>query len=90
LWATGETSLLPSVVLTAFVLSGPHHFAKNKIAILDEKFIGKFDAISLLGSTEHITISSGYFSSKQNSYRDYSSLFNVLHIFSFKIPILDN
>ena len=46
--------------------------------ILDEKFIGKFDAISLLGSTEHITISSGYYSVRQNSYNDYSSLFNVL------------
>jgi len=46
--------------------------------VLDEKFIGKFDAISLLGSTEHITISSGYYSVRKNSYNDYSSLFNVL------------
>jgi cyclopropane fatty-acyl-phospholipid synthase-like methyltransferase len=46
--------------------------------ILDEKFIGKFDAISVLGSTEHITISSGYYQVDKNSYKDYSNLFKVL------------
>ena len=46
--------------------------------ILDEKFIGKFDAVSLLGSTEHITISSGYYEVKKNSYNDYHNLFKVL------------
>jgi cyclopropane fatty-acyl-phospholipid synthase-like methyltransferase len=46
--------------------------------ILDEKFIGKFDAISIFGSTEHITVSSGYYQVEKNSYKDYSNVFNVL------------
>jgi cyclopropane fatty-acyl-phospholipid synthase-like methyltransferase len=45
---------------------------------LDEKFVGKFDAITALGSAEHITISSGYYSARQNSYNDFASLFSVL------------
>lgn len=46
--------------------------------VLDERFIEKFDAISVFGSSEHITISSGYYKARQNSYDEYSSLFNVL------------
>jgi len=46
--------------------------------LLDKKFVGQFDAISALGSTEHITVSSGYYSARQNSYNDYASLFGIL------------
>lgn len=46
--------------------------------ILNKEFINKFDAISLLGSAEHITISSGFYKVKENSYNDFKSLYNVL------------
>ena len=46
--------------------------------VLDNKFIGQFDAISLLGSTEHITISSGYYQVEKNSYNDYSNVFSIM------------
>jgi len=45
--------------------------------VLDEKFIGKFDAISALGSAEHITIFSGYYQVKKDSYTDFYNLFKV-------------
>jgi len=46
--------------------------------VLDKRFINKFDAISLLGSAEHITISSGYFNNEKKAYKNYNNLFKVL------------
>lgn len=45
--------------------------------VLNKEFINKFDAISLLGSTEHVTVLSGL-NMPEKSYNDYKSLFSVL------------
>ena len=46
--------------------------------VLNKDFINKFDAISLLGSTEHVSIFSDYKKMVDKSYHDYKSLFSVL------------
>ena len=47
--------------------------------ILYKKFINKFDAITLLGSTEHICSQNDYFNRNEKTYNTYASLFNVLN-----------
>jgi cyclopropane fatty-acyl-phospholipid synthase-like methyltransferase len=47
--------------------------------ILNKEFINKFDAISLLGSTEHVCSQNDYFKRNQNTYNTYYSLFKVLN-----------
>ena len=47
--------------------------------VLDKQFVNQFDAISLLGPTEHVTICSSFDKLDQDSYRDYASLFQVLN-----------
>jgi len=44
--------------------------------VFDRQFIHQFDAISLLGPTEHVTEFEGFY--KKTSLRDYSNLFKVL------------
>ena len=44
----------------------------------NKSIVQKFDAISLIGSTEHISILSGLSTMVQKSYRDYKSAFSVL------------
>ena len=44
--------------------------------VFDRQFVNHFDAISLLGPTEHVTEFSGFYHT--NSLRDYSNLFHVL------------
>jgi cyclopropane fatty-acyl-phospholipid synthase-like methyltransferase len=46
--------------------------------ILDTKFINKFDAVSLIGTTEHITEWCGFYTTENQSYKDYKNLFNVI------------
>jgi len=47
--------------------------------IFQEEFVQKFDAISLLGSTEHVSVLSGGLGGMmEKSYRDYKSVFSVL------------
>ena len=47
--------------------------------VLDKQFIRQFDAISLLGSMEHVTVGSSFDNLDQDAYRDYSALFQVLN-----------
>jgi cyclopropane fatty-acyl-phospholipid synthase-like methyltransferase len=46
--------------------------------MLNSEFIKQFDAISLLGSAEHITDFSSFYTIEKDAYRDYSALFEVL------------
>ena len=46
--------------------------------VFDKKFVNQFDAISLLGSTEHITVFCGFKNTEHNSYNSYSDLFKVV------------
>ena len=46
--------------------------------ILNKNFINSFDAISLLGSTEHITYYEGPGNMNEKSFRNYKDLFSVL------------
>jgi cyclopropane fatty-acyl-phospholipid synthase-like methyltransferase len=47
--------------------------------ILNKEFINKFDAITLIGSAEHICSQNDYFNRNQNTYNTYNSLFNILN-----------
>ena len=47
--------------------------------VLNKEFINNFDAISLLGSTEHICSQNRYYNSEKKTYATYYSLFNVLN-----------
>jgi len=44
----------------------------------NETFVGQFDAISLLGSAEHVSVLSKLPTMLQKSYRDFNALFSVL------------
>jgi cyclopropane fatty-acyl-phospholipid synthase-like methyltransferase len=47
--------------------------------ILNKDFINKFDAISVLGSTEHTSSQNDYFNRNKNTYNTYYSIFNILN-----------
>jgi cyclopropane fatty-acyl-phospholipid synthase-like methyltransferase len=47
--------------------------------ILNKEFINKFDAVSLLGSTEHICSQNQYYNSRKKTYDTYYSLFNIVN-----------
>ena len=75
------------VIVTGFTLSKEQqkvcnnkkiHVYIHDYRILDKNFINKFDAISLLGTTEHLTNFSGTGKIEQRSYKDHFSLFKVL------------
>ena len=46
--------------------------------VLDKKFINKFDAITLIGSSEHVTHWCGFYNTEKQSYNDYKAVFDVL------------
>jgi cyclopropane fatty-acyl-phospholipid synthase-like methyltransferase len=50
----------------------------NDYRVLNEDFIGKFDAITILGSSEHICTSHGFHTRDERSYNTYFSLFNLI------------
>ena len=47
--------------------------------ILNKEFINKFDAITLIGSAEHICSQNDYFNRNEHTYNTFYSLFNILN-----------
>jgi cyclopropane fatty-acyl-phospholipid synthase-like methyltransferase len=47
--------------------------------VFDEKFVGDFDAITLLGSAEHICTSQGFYSCAERCEKTYNSLYHILY-----------
>lgn len=64
-----QQTLLTKKGLTAYV---------QDYRVLNKEFVNKFDAISLLGSTEHVTDFSGKGDMLEKSYNDYKNLFSVM------------
>ena len=46
--------------------------------VYNKEFVKQFDAISLLGTCEHITVFSSFYTAETDAYNAYVSLFNVL------------
>jgi cyclopropane fatty-acyl-phospholipid synthase-like methyltransferase len=47
--------------------------------VFDKQFMNHFDAISVIGSTEHITVFSSFYTVEKNSYHAYANVFKILH-----------